>query len=62
MLDVACRDRPHLVEVLTELHAIPGVLSAETFVTARLLKLPVQWNAQALGEVIATGASTQNAS
>ena len=63
VLEVACRDRPHLVEVVTErVHAIPGVLSAETLVTARLLKLPVQWSAQALGDVIATGASTTDAS
>lgn len=61
-VDLACRDRRHLVQVLTErLQPIPGVLHAETFVYARLQKLPMQWSAQALGDVIATGAVAPDA-
>jgi Lrp/AsnC family transcriptional regulator for asnA, asnC and gidA len=56
VLDIACRDRPHLVQVLNErLGAIPGAHVEQTLVYARLEKLPLQWSAQALGEIVATG-------
>lgn len=59
VLDVACRDRPHLVQVLNErVGAIPGARVEETCVYTRLVKLPLQWSAQALGDIVATGAAS----
>lgn len=44
VLDVACRDRAHLVELVFErLRAIPGVSGTETFVYTQLRKLPLWW-------------------
>jgi DNA-binding Lrp family transcriptional regulator len=62
VLDVACRDRPHLVAVLDErIGAIPGVRVAETLLYARLVKLPLQWSAHALGDIVASGTAAPGA-
>lgn len=44
-LEVVCRDRRHLSEVVGEkIRAIPGVVATETTLYQRLLKLPKNWS------------------
>lgn len=44
MLEVACRDREHLAELVgTTLPAIPGIVSTETNIYLRVVKLPQTW-------------------
>jgi Lrp/AsnC family transcriptional regulator for asnA, asnC and gidA len=44
MLEVACRDREHLAQLVGEtLPAIPGVVSTETNIYLRVVKLPQSW-------------------
>lgn len=44
VLEVACRDRSHLAHLVgEEIRSIPGVVSTETTLYHRLLKLPQSW-------------------
>ncbi len=48
-VEVACPDRARLRSlVANEIRAIDGIAGSETFIYAKLLKLPVQWSADAL--------------
>jgi Lrp/AsnC family transcriptional regulator for asnA, asnC and gidA len=48
-VEVACRDRERLRTLVgEEIRAVEGVTASETFVYGKLLKLPVQWSADAL--------------
>lgn len=45
LLEVACRDKQHLAELVgEELPSIPGVVSTETNIYLKLLKLPQSWS------------------
>lgn len=45
MLEVACKDREHLAKLVGELiPSVPGVISTETSIYQRVLKLPQSWS------------------
>jgi DNA-binding Lrp family transcriptional regulator len=53
LLEVSCRDRAELDELINEkIRAISGVSSTETFLYVRIARLPVQWGADALSSTL----------
>lgn len=51
VVEVFCRDRLHLTEVITDLiQSIPGVQDTETLVIGKIFKLSYLWQPEAVGE------------
>jgi Lrp/AsnC family transcriptional regulator for asnA, asnC and gidA len=42
-LEVACRDNIHLLDMITEVSKIEGVISTETFIYLEIVKNTYQW-------------------
>jgi Lrp/AsnC family transcriptional regulator for asnA, asnC and gidA len=42
-IEIACRDNEHLIELISEIAATPGVRSTETFMYLRIVKNNYQW-------------------
>lgn len=53
ILELVSSDRVQLNSCITDrIHTTPGVAATETFVYAQILRLPVQWGSDALGDAV----------